>query len=383
MRSKLSILLILFLFVGKDFAQEESSVSQNLTYISAGMSLQMVRLQKQDVPINQFSFPITIVFPVGHHIQMVINNTPAISSWADTANIRISGLSDTWIQGTYIFWKEKAFFNIGIGVPTGKSSLNDREFLLSQLLDDNISRFRLPAYSQGLCRKIGVAFALPVSESAIIGVGGEYVNHQAFVPVRYVYEVQGEERVSEEEYKPGDEISINFGLDLRLKEDMKLMMDGIFTSYSRDLLSGQEIYGSGEKLLLDFGYLYQFSQQYFLGRLRFRKKGKNGIWQGLAMKEELKNSNGPETEVDLVLKVVDVQNGALFFYGDGRFYGANQNGIGQATIFGGGFGLNYELSEKTNMNFKLKFLSGKRVFNINDKRDIVIFELFLGWDFKL
>ena len=383
MRSKLSILLILFLFIGRGFTQDAEPESQNLAYISAGMSLQMVRLQRQDVPINQFSFPITLVFPVGHHIQMVITHTPAISSWADTANIRISGLSDTWVQGTYVFWDEKAFLNLGIGIPTGKSNLNDREFLLSQLLDDNISGFRLPAYSQGLCRKAGVAVALPIGESAIIGVGGEYVNHQAFVPVRYVYEVQGEERVSEEEYKAGDEVSVNIGLDLRLKEDMKLMMDGVYTHYSPDLLSGQEIFGSGSKLVLDVGYLYQFSKQYFLGRVRYRQKGKNEIWQGLAMEEELKNSHGSETEIDLILKALQVENGAFFFYGDGRFYGANESGIGRATVYGGGFGVKYELSDMTDMNFQLKFLSGNRIFENNDIRDIVIFEMFLGWNFKL
>ena len=153
MRSRLSILWIIFLFIGRGFTQDAEPISQNLTYISTGVSLQMMRLQKQGAPLNQLSFPITLVFPVGHHIQMVISHTPAISSWADTTDIRISGLSDTWIQGAYIFWNEKAFFNIGVGVPTGKSQLNDREFLLSQLLDDNIYRFRLPAYSQGLCRK--------------------------------------------------------------------------------------------------------------------------------------------------------------------------------------------------------------------------------------
>ena len=49
MRSKLSILLIYFLFIGKGFTQEEVSMSQNLTYISTGMSLQMMRLEKQEL----------------------------------------------------------------------------------------------------------------------------------------------------------------------------------------------------------------------------------------------------------------------------------------------------------------------------------------------
>ncbi len=383
MRSKLSILLIYFLFIGKGFTQEEVSMSQNLAYISTGMSLQMMRLEKQETPINQLSFPITVVFPVGRHIQMIVSHTPAISSWADTAAIRISGLSDTWIQGTYIFWEEKAFFNLGIGIPTGKTPLNDREFIFSQILDDNIYRFRLPAYSQGLCRKAGLAFALPISESAIMGVGGQYVNHQAFVPVRYVYEVQGEERVSEEEYKPGDEIILNVGLDLRLREDMKLMMDGVYTRYSRDLLSGQEIYGSGGKLIVDVGYLYQFSQKYFLGRLRYRQKGKNEIWQGLSMQKEGKNSSGSEVEFDCIIKALNLENGGFFIYGDGRFYGANEKGVGKAVLYGSGFGVNYKLSDKTNLDFYIKLLLGKHVVAVDDDRDVVGLEVFLGWHFLL
>ena len=41
MRSKLSILFILFLFIGSGFTQDERSMSQNLTYLSTGVSLQM------------------------------------------------------------------------------------------------------------------------------------------------------------------------------------------------------------------------------------------------------------------------------------------------------------------------------------------------------
>lgn len=383
MRLRILLFWALLLTAGTCIAQEELNTDRGQSYIMTGMSVQMISIQKQQTPVNQISFPTTVSFPVGKHVYVTVDHTPALSSWADSADIRISGLSDTWIQGTYVFWEEKAMFNVGIGVPTGKSHLTNREFLLTELLHENLYRFQLPTYSQGLARKAGIALAFPIGRSAIVGVGGMYVNHETFVPVRYVYEVKGEEKISEEEYNPGDEATAHVGLDLRLRDDMKLMLDGIYTFYQRDLLGGDEIYRSGKKLVVDMSLFYQVSEQYILGTLRYRQKGKNEMWQGGPILEEQKNSYGPQVEIDIISKLVDLRNGGFFLYGDGRIYGSNEYGIGKATLFGGGFGVNYKLSEITNMNFRLKFLLGKHLINKNDERDIVGLEIFTGWRFLL
>jgi hypothetical protein len=383
MRVKFSLLIALSLITGTCIAQEELNTARGQSYIMTGMSVQMISIQKQETPVNQISFPTTVSFPVGKHVYVTVDHTPALSSWADTADIRISGLSDTWIQGMYVFWEEKAMFNIGIGIPTGKSHLDRRELLLTEFLHENLYRFQLPTYSQGLARKAGITVALPIGKSAILGVGGMYINHEAFVPVRYVYEIKGEERISEEEYNPGDEVTAHVGLDLHLRDDMKLMMDGIYTFYQSDWKGDVEIYKSGEKFVVDLGFFYQLSEQYILGNLKYRQKGKNELWQGGVILEEQKSSYGPQVEIDLIAKVVDLQNGGFFLYGDGRFYGSNEYGIGKANVFGGGFGVHYKLSEISDMNFRLKFLLGKHQIDVNEERDIVGLEIFAGWRFLL
>ncbi len=366
MRLKFSILLVVLLTV-QVFAQEEIFPIPRQAYVSMGISFQMWQREKAGLPVDQLAFPISILMPMARNFDLSISHTPAFSK--QYKNQTIYGLSDTWIQGDYVFWDEKAMLNIGIGLPTGKTRLDSAQFELSKQLSKNIYQFQLPIYGQGFSGMIGMATAFPIIDGVVIGVGGQYLYRGSYHPVKYTYGKNiGINRTFDKKYIPGDEASGNIGVDIRIGENMKIMLDGIYTYYWRDMLSREVVYRSGNKFTGNLGFFYRFSQKYIWTHFTFRQKGKNELLQGLYFGEEEKNSNGYQIEMNLVSKVMDYQNGEIFLLGDGRFYGKNENGSGEEMAFGGGVGANYRFNDRAMLDLQFKYILGKFRYIFGESR---------------
>jgi len=357
MKNKITILLLILIAVPCVYAQEEIYPVENQSLFMIGGSFQTWKTQDYVTPINQFSFPMALIFPIGEQFKMTIIHSPAISWWDQ--NHRLSGLSDTWINGTYVFWSEKGMLSMGLGAPTGKTRLTNTEYELSQSwLSKNVFRYNLPVYGQGLSVKVGTAYAIPLGQQVIFGFGGQYIYHASYIPVAYSYTVADEVRIADEEFNPGDETNLHFGMDIIPHENMKLMFDAIHTQYNRDIFSGSEVYGSGAKWTIDCGLYYRFRQHFFWTHLQYRQQGKNELLQGLSIEEESLNTNGAQVDTDMMVKIFNYQNGALFALWDGRFYGKNEVDQGGATIVGLGTGGEFQISDRTKIDFHFKYLVG-------------------------
>lgn len=389
MKSKLGIIFVVLVITKGILAQEGILPSIRRTYISTGFSYQMWRVGGYVNPISQASFPFSIMFPMGRRFNLTISHTAALSHWYE--DTKINGFSDTWFQGTYIFWDEKGMINLGLGAPTGKTRLTNNEFLLSNWLGLNIFRFRVPVYGQGLCGKLGFAIAYPILENLVVGFGGQYLHKRPFHPISYrtSYYLNSLDSTVvstwEGEYKPGDEATVNVGLDFGITENMKIMFDGIYTYYWRDLRSGQEVYGSGQKISMNWGYLYRFGVNYLWSRFTYRHKGKNEIatYYGIvSIEEEAQNSNGPQMELDIVLKAMDIDGSGIFLYGDIRYYDRNEvDETGKALVFGGGFGANVKLTNSTMLDFRFEYHGGS--LTTTEDRNIEGISTFLGLRFEI
>ena len=137
----------------------------------------MWRVQGINDPVSQAAFPFVLLYPIGDRFSLTVTHTPAVSWWYEGS--RLYGLSDTWMQGTLTFWDEKAMLNLGLGVPTGKTRLNRTEYEMTfRFLSRNIFGYHVPAYGQGLSGKVGLGFAFPISESFILGLGGQYLSER-------------------------------------------------------------------------------------------------------------------------------------------------------------------------------------------------------------
>lgn len=360
---KIKVWVFIILFSGYLYSQEEALFLKSNGYISMGAEFQGWKIENSYYP-SQVAFPLTVLLPIGSRFNLIIQNTPAFSWWQEED--KLYGISDTWLQGTYVLWGEKLMLNVGIGIPTGKTRLDSAQYEFSKgAISLNVIRFKLPLYGQGLSGKAGFALALPVMENIVIGLGGQYCYKSAYHPVEYEYMYEGKggeviQNVWDEEYRPGDELSGQVGLDLQITEDMKIMLDGVYTHYWPDLLNNTEIYGAGDKITIHLGYFYRFGEnKYLWSYFVYRHRGKNELLQGLSLQDEEKNSNGYQMELDVKLKTMNFHNGAFFILAAGRLYGKNELGFDDDLVFGGGLGVDVRVAENAVLGLQMKYMIGQ------------------------
>lgn len=380
------LFMVFFLFAGNVFTQDALLPTTYRGLVETGLKLQMWKLEYSLVPITQLAMPITVVFPIGNQLNLTISHTPAYSKWGGS---QIGGFSDTWIQGTYIFWREKVMVNLGMGAPTGKTRLKgapegvdyleNNEFELSRWLSLNVFRFQLPVYGQGLCSTGGIALAVPIDDRVVIGFGGQCLLRNPYHPLEYQYLVGDITKTSDEVYKPGNELSGHLGADVQVVENTKIMLDGTYTYYWPDRFSDVEVYGAGKKITVNLGLLYKFNEKFVSGQVLYRFKGKNKVVQELEINLEDKNRNGFEFEIDLVYKVFSGDNYSIYLYGDGRIFDGNEfDEVGKASVGGGGFGADLTLNDNWMVDFSLKYYSGE-IFTEIGQRHVSGMDIFFGF----
>jgi hypothetical protein len=339
-------------------------------FFSTGASFQRWTMEHiEDTPLQETAFPLTAFFQMNRDFSVTVSNTPGTAKF-DTASI--SGLSDTWIRGTYVLSDGRFMLHAGVGAPTGKTRLKNGQFLVSQLIGENVFRFRLPVFGQGFSGKVGAGLALPMGGNAVFGAGIHYIAKASFYPVDS----------DSFKYQPGDETSVTAGVDVKLGPNARWSLNLNYTLYARDRLNGKEVYGSGEKMLINTSVSSQLGSGVFYASLNWRQRGKNEYWIATGLQTEKKNSNGPQTELDAAWQIPWSPEGAFSILGTGRFYGQNGYNAGGADVYGGGAGVSYAFSPKTTGQVNLIFLSGKSK-NGDEKAGLSGLDVMAGLTFGL
>jgi len=350
------ILLMVCVFMGGiAIGQEEILSDPRKGNFTVGASFQMWRIQPYQETIDETAVPMSFMLPIGNRFNLSVSHTPAVVKWRE--NQSISGLSDTWVQGIYTFWDDKLFLNLGVAIPTGKTQLDSVQLDLTQELSRNIYKYRLPVFGQGLSVKGGFAFAYPIQEGLVLGLGAQYIYKGSYHPLQYEY---GFSEPWDEEFDPGNEISFNVGLDIELAENMKLMLDGMYSYYGKDLWAGSEIFGSGQRITLSSGYYYRFNRdtQYLWAHLVYRQFGKMEREQDLVLVREEKNSNGFQLELNVDCRIFPYYKGGISVLADARINGKDEMHQYSANCYGGGLGAQYEVTYGTRILFHIKYLFG-------------------------
>jgi opacity protein-like surface antigen len=361
--------------VGALSAQNGSPVGASSGSLTTGCSVQNWRIEGETHPvISQVSFPFTLSLPLGESMHLTVTHSPAYSRWYGA--FKLGGLSDTWVQGTFLLPNKNVMLNVGVGLPTGKTKLTTEEFLLTQfILTRNIYRFQVPVYGQGFCGRFGGAAAIPFGKDAMLGLGGQFLLRSTYHPVNYVYRFDAFEKNYDVAYKPGNEWSVLAGLDVKLQENLKLTVDADMTQYGADLLEGQVVFKSGQKVTVSGSLLYRFNQQFLSALVIYRSRGKHEALQGLNLEKAEKNLLGAQVEIDAVYKAYAFREGGFFLLAEGRFYSRNENEVDGASVYGGGLGLQFPLGENTSTDMRVKFFGG----SLKDERS----RNLLGMDIKL
>ncbi len=311
-------------------------------FVSFGVSYQRWVLENAGEP-DQIVFPVAIFYPVRPDLYLNISSSPAMTRYE---NIKMTGLSDTYVGVTYVLPGERIMLNAGLGTPTGKTELTSDEFFLTQILSENAFQFRLPSYGQGFHAKVGVGFAYPVSEKLVLGAGANYVYKLAFNPIKD----------QDIEYQPGPETGIYLGLGIRLAENVQMNLDGVYTIYGADKSGDVITFASGDKLLFNATVLGRLGNTTLFTAARWRQKGKNEL--GITLMPETKNSNGDQ--IELLVQWQFMERGPLMMQllGDGRFYSKNGYDDRGATIYGGGIGIQYKFSPSVAFRLNVKGYTG-------------------------
>lgn len=354
------------------FAQAEIPESSPLGKVYTGCVVQTWRFEKQKPVVSQISFPIILNEPIGEHFVLRIMHSPAQTKW-DTA--KISGLSDTWVQGTYLFSSRKAMLHLGLGMPTGKTRLSNSEYELARHISANLFRYQVPVYGQGFCAQMGGALAFELTPTIVLGAGVQYVAHGEYHPVRFTYRYDQVEKVFDEPYHPGNELIGQVGFDILVNGETKCIVDAEVARYERDVLAGKEVYKAGERALLGLGIYRRMQSQYVWAYGVYRMKRRPVFVQGLSAEEAKKYEEGPQLELDLVYKAVAFREGGFFLLGEGRFYPHQQRTVSQGgTLIGGGVGVQFQIFEGALADIRAKFLGGTSRGNITQQ--------VLGMDFR-
>lgn len=358
------IFFILLLAGVSAFGQQNRDTEKNIAFMETGITYQLWKVQPNYEAIHQAAFPLALVFPMGKRMMVNISNTPAISWWGD--HRRITGISDTWIQTNYELIEDKLILNLGMTLPSGKTRLDTNQYVLSKaVLSRNLFQFQLPLYGQGMNMKIGLMNAFKLGDKAMLGVGCQYIAKSAYHPVEwdYIYKSTTGQMVEghwDLEYEPGDEIMFQIGMDVLATKNLRLSFDGFYTIYNRDMLGGQEIYGSGNKLSLNVDMFYRYGlDKHILSHLTFRQSGKNELLHGVNFNREDINSNGPQFEWDLQGSVLSDEFNYVDYLITARYYGKSQIELSPIEfVLGMGLTSMFKLNESLACMVNLQYFFG-------------------------
>ncbi|MBN1782124.1 hypothetical protein JW948_13410 [bacterium] len=341
--------IVLSTVAGSAFAQEYMQPSKGSGYVNLGVSYQQWTAEDQDTSLNQTAAPLLCFYPVNANWFLTATNTPATASWGDSS---VSGLSDTWLRVTYVSADERWMINMGVGAPTGKTELTAAEYMITRQLSENILRFRLPNYGQGLSAKVGAGMTFPMQGGTVLGLGANYILKQPYSLWSGL----------DSEYDPGDEINIVGGVSMPVQDKGKWSLDLVYTMYTEDLYNDEKMLEAGDKILISSTLAYRLNPGFLYASLRYRQRGKNDLYlPGNAQDDSEKISKktiGDQIETDGLWEFTQWPEGGLSLLWDGRFYSENEDGFGKASVYGAGLGIQHKLSPTVLSRIQLKYLTG-------------------------
>lgn len=350
------------------FSQMTANSGKNYKMIRSNVAFQNFKVENLKDPVSEFTFPIQIIWPINPEFTLQIAHTPASAQFG---TYRLSGLSDTYIKGTYLFLNKKGLVSLGLGLPTGVTELEATQFYVSQFLNSTALRFQLPVFGQGFTGNLGICMAHQVNDKLTLGGGANYILRNKYKPVQNSYP----------DYNPGDVVGVNVGADFQVRENAKLFCDLVYTIYFPDQLRGRETFGAGAKLNLEVGTLVNYELITVMANACFRQRGKNEYYTGTALEPESKNSNGPQVEFDGTVRyALNEQTGALG-YAILRAHGENEYRSGDAAVFGIGGGLDSKITAQFMVNLGFKGYFG-RIGGGSAAQSLSGFELFFGWIYQ-
>jgi hypothetical protein len=336
--------LMLVLVVASAHAQLSMDSDQNLVSQRAKLRLMPVyqRWTLANSTFSQASSVLTWYQPLSSEASLSLQSAYGSVS-GDVTTLR--GLADIQLSGMYYIESADLVFNVGIGIPSGKKKLTFNEFLTSALISSNTLRPLIPNFGTGVSLSPSIAWALPLSDEVVVGLGAMFLYRGEFSPLADTMR-----------YDPGDEVSFTGGIDLQLGEAASLSSDVQYSLYGTDKSSGTDLLTPGSKLLatLQFQQFFDADRLVFLLTFRTRAKAEfSNLVPQLAARTE-------PNQVELVgaYAVQFSKSFAMQFLLEGRFFQTNATPLSGFDLVGVGITPEFKLSETVSLPLQLKFVYG-------------------------
>lgn len=261
------LLLIMLLPFSTAQAQQLGPSTQGVRptgVVTTGVYYQRYVLE-QDRHIEEISFPIHVAVPVGPSTSVSLRTSPASARGRGLESI--TGLSDAQFMVSHggRIGGSSFVLTLGVNLPSGKRALTPDEFETTVQLSRNMYDFRTPAFGQGLNASPGVTWAVPLGEQIVLGLGAAYQYKGGFKPLDGM----------DDSYRPGSEVLLTGGLDVRVGPAAALSGDVTYTRYGTDTIGSAEVFDAAAQLTTTLQLLMYrgFDELRVLGRYRDRGRG--------------------------------------------------------------------------------------------------------------
>ena len=365
------VIMLIFLFIGNSgFTQESNPGNSQLTFIQIlpyyqSWKSEIAAGNNEFESISQMSNIFSINYPFSRTFALSLRGAYAKAT-GDVYNL--SGFCDSQLALKYRLLKYNLVLDAGINIPHGKEKLTPDEFNTSRIISQNIFRMHVPNLGQGLNFYAGTAWAHPVSDYMVIGLGASYQVRGEYQP--------GSNNLMK--YHPSDEFLLTGGLDYRLTENSSVSLDmtGIF--YGSDKVDNQEIFAAGRRVITNLMYRYAFSYDLLSFLILYRDQALDELKGDLASGENDKvNPNLLAVVAKYHHRISRVLN--LAYIIDARLYEKTSSPFSGYQIYALGLEPLIRISTQFEVPIRLIFYTGKNKGGTN----ITGFETGVGLQFWL
>lgn len=181
----------------------------------------------------------------------------------------VSGLNDFGLAVTHqrTLGQGSFIFNLSASAPVGKKGLNPDELQTTVLLSQNFYTFSVPSFGQGFNVAPGVTWAYPLSDGFVVGLGTAFRYRGAYRPVARM----------ENAYRPGHEVLLSGGLDVRIRSASALSLDVTRTFFGMDTVGGEDWFQAGNETAATVQYLSRRDFTSIRLRARYVTNGRSTI----------------------------------------------------------------------------------------------------------
>ena len=335
---------------------DERLLFQGMTGITVGVSQQAWNLKDEGNVVEQ-SAPTMLSLPLSNRILFSVANSPAISK-LDTMTLQ--GIADTRVAFSYVVPGDKLWINGGVSLPTGVTKLTESELSIAALISETSLDYNVPVFGQGTNANLGFAYAYPLQRRLIVGFGASYVYKGAFQPAS----IEG----FSQKYQPGDEISLNTGLDYTSFSKLsRFSADVTVTNYFPDKVGGQNFIQSGLRFMTLAVYSVKWGPLTHRLQVRTRLRTQSEIFSS-GVGEKFKSSQHYEAQYTAMWAPKEWCS--LSVLGEGKLHTGDQIpfgvGIfetGKAQLVSAGVEAGFSMTSWFGIAFNAKYGTGSVVIN--------------------